>query len=110
MAQFKLISFFLISSCNLKFFGNLIYISLYIPNPPKKFFSAKASYLINGGGGNNDDVGLGITNELMFKASGELDNGFTWNYHTELDPNGGGTTDNDDTALVMGMGDMGGPP
>ena len=59
--------------------------------------SAKASYLINGGGGNNDDVGLGITNELMFKASGELDNGFTWNYHTELDPNGGGTTDNDDT-------------
>ena len=69
--------------------------------------SAKASYLINGGGGNNDDVGLGITNELMFKASGELDNGFTWNYHTELDPNGGGTTDNDDTALVIGMGDMG---
>ena len=62
--------------------------------------------MINGGD-NNDDSGLGISNELMFKASGELDNGFTWNYHTELDPNAGGTTDNDDTALVIGMGDMG---
>ena len=68
--------------------------------------SAKASYLINGGQ-NNDDSGLGITNELNFSASGELDNGFTWKYHTELDPNGGGTTDNDDTGLVIGMGDMG---
>ena len=38
--------------------------------------SAKASYLINGGQ-NNDDSGLGITNELNFSASGELDNGFT---------------------------------
>ena len=25
----------------------------------------------------------------------------------ELDPNAGGTTDNDDTGLVIGMGDMG---
>ena len=40
-----------------------------------------------GGGANNDDKGLGISNELMFKASGELDNGYTWNYHMELDPN-----------------------
>ena len=68
--------------------------------------SANASYLINGGD-NNADSGLGISNELMFKASGELDNGFTWNYHMELDPNDGGTTDQDDTALTIGMGDMG---
>ncbi len=68
--------------------------------------SANASYLINGGQ-NNDDSGLGISNELNFKASGELDNGFTWNYHTELDPNAAGTTDNDDSGLVIGMGDLG---
>ena len=64
--------------------------------------SANASYVVSGGGGaNNDDKGLGISNELMFKASGELDNGYSWNYHMELDPNGGGTTDNDDTALTV---------
>ena len=67
--------------------------------------SAKASYAINGG--NDKDVGLGISNELMFKASGELDNGFTWDYHMELDGNDSGAHDNDDSALVIGMGGMG---
>ncbi len=70
--------------------------------------SANASYVVSGGGGaNNDDKGLGISNELMFKASGELDNGYTWNYHMELDPNGGGTVDNDDTALTINTNGMG---
>ena len=69
--------------------------------------SAKASYLVNGGGSNNNDKGLGISNELKFAASGELDNGFTWKYHMELDPNGGGTTDNDDTALTINTNGMG---
>ena len=69
--------------------------------------SANASYTISGGDINNDDKGLGISNELMFKASGELDNGYSWNYHMELDPNGGGTTDNDDTALVINTNGMG---
>ena len=69
--------------------------------------SANASYVVNGGGGNNADKGIGISNELMFKASGELDNGYSWNYHMELDPNGGGTTDNDDTALVINTNGMG---
>ena len=45
--------------------------------------SANASYVVNGGSVNNNDKGLGISNELMFKASGELDNGFTWKYHME---------------------------
>ena len=58
--------------------------------------SAKASYAINGG--NDKDVGLGISNELMFKASGELDNGFTWDYHMELDGNDSGAHDNEDSA------------
>jgi hypothetical protein len=63
--------------------------------------SANASYLINGGQ-NNANKGIGISNELMFKASGELDNGYTWDYHTELDMADGGAASNDDTALVIG--------
>ena len=43
----------------------------------------------------------------MFKASGELDNGFTWSYFMELDGNDGGAHDNDDSQLAIGMGDMG---
>ena len=69
--------------------------------------SANASYVINGGDKNNSNKGLGISNELMFKASGELDNGYTWAYHTELDMADGGVASNDDTALVITLGDMG---
>ena len=68
--------------------------------------SANASYVISGGQ-NNDNKGIGISNELKFGASGELDNGFTWKYHTELDMSDGGAASNDDTAIVIGMGDMG---
>ena len=48
--------------------------------------TAKATYNIKSG---NTHVGkgLGITNELNFTASGELDNGYTWSYSMELDPN-----------------------
>ena len=67
--------------------------------------SAKASYLLNGG--NDTGKAIGISNELNFTASGELDNGFTWTYHTELDPADGGAASNDDTAIVIGMGDLG---
>lgn len=69
--------------------------------------SANASYVVSGGVGNNSGKGIGISNELKFAASGELDNGYSWNYHMELDPNGGGTTDNDDTALTINTGGMG---
>ena len=69
--------------------------------------SANASYVINGGDKNHSNKGLGISNELMFKASGELDNGYTWAYHTELDMADGGAASNDDTALVLTLGDMG---
>ena len=42
--------------------------------------SAKATYNHQGGGSaaNNSGKNLGISNELMFTASGELDNGYTW--------------------------------
>jgi hypothetical protein len=68
--------------------------------------SVNASYAI-GGADDSTDKGIGISNELTFGASGELDNGFTWNYAMELDGNDSGAHDNDDTKLVIGMGDLG---
>ena len=50
--------------------------------------SAKATYLVSNGV--QADNGIGITNELNFTASGEMDNGFTWSYQMELDPADGG--------------------
>jgi hypothetical protein len=38
--------------------------------------SAKMTY--NATSGQNVDNGIGISNELNFCASGELDNGYTW--------------------------------
>jgi len=68
--------------------------------------SAKASYSI---GGTDDamDNGIGVSNELKVAASGEMDNGFTWNYHLDLDPGASGAMVQDDAALTIGMGDMG---
>jgi len=68
--------------------------------------AAKASYVI-GGASDSQSKGIGVSNELNATASGELDNGFTWSYSTELDPADGGTATNDDSQLVIGMGDMG---
>ena len=68
--------------------------------------AAKASYVI-GGADDSQSKGIGVGNELNFTASGEMDNGFTWSYSTELDPADGGTATNDDSQLVIGMGDMG---
>ena len=69
--------------------------------------TAKATY--NATSGQQTDNGIGITNELNFKASGEMDNGFTWSYSMELDPNTGdsGAARNDDTQISLGMNDMG---
>ena len=64
--------------------------------------TAKATYNILTG--TAQGKGLGITNELNFTASGELDNGYTWSYSMELDPADtadGGAATNDDTQLTM---------
>ena len=81
--------------------------------------SAKATYnVVNGAQADN---GIGVTNELAFKASGEMDNGYTWSYTMELDPSTTGSTAstvpttesaagaaiNDDTALTLTMNDLG---
>ena len=56
--------------------------------------SAKATYGTMSGNGANGDNTIGIANELAFGASGELDNGWTWKYQTEIDPSAGaGTAD-----------------
>ena len=66
--------------------------------------TAKATYNItssDGGDiGKNLGKGLGITNELNFKGSGELDNGMTWAYSMELDPSGSATPQ-DDTQMTL---------
>jgi hypothetical protein len=51
---------------------------------------AKASYNIQSADGSDNangdkGKGLGITNEITFSATGELDNGMAWKYQTELD-------------------------
>jgi len=52
-------------------------------------------------GGANMATGksLGVSNELDFTATGELDNGYTWTWQTQLDDAG---TVNDDTKLEVG--------
>ena len=71
--------------------------------------TAKATYSVISGGdsdGSTTGKGLGIANEIDFGASGELDNGWTWNYQIQLDP--GNTTgsdkdvaQNDDSQLTL---------
>jgi len=66
--------------------------------------TAKATYNITSGNNTSQGKGLGITNELNFTASGELDNGYTWSYSMELDPadgSTGGAATNDDTAIKL---------
>jgi len=62
--------------------------------------SAKATYNILGG--EQKDNGIGISNELTFTASGELDNGYTWSYAMELDPDQtDGSAIQDDTKITI---------
>jgi hypothetical protein len=67
--------------------------------------TAKATYNILSGY-SNVGKGLGITNELNFTATGETDQGYTWSYSMELDPNAVATDNagaqNDDTKLTLG--------
>ena len=68
--------------------------------------SAKASYSI---GGSDDamDNGIGVSNELKVAASGEMDNGYSWNYHLDLDPGASGAMVQDDAALTINTNGMG---
>ena len=63
---------------------------------------AKASYGIQ----SEDSTagkGLGVANEFSLGASGELDNGYSWNYAQDID----GATVQDDGKLTLTMGGLG---
>jgi hypothetical protein len=70
--------------------------------------TAKATFNSTSGH-SSADQGLGVTNELNFTASGEMDNGYTWSYSMELDPSttGSGQANNDDSQLHLTLNDMG---
>jgi len=67
--------------------------------------TAKATYNILSGKQQNAGKGLGITNELNFTASGEIDGIGTWAYSMELDPDqvavADGAAQNDDSQLTL---------
>ena len=68
--------------------------------------TAKATYVINSSDSltakNDAGKGVGITNELAFTGTGELDNGWTWKYQVELDDTTASTfTATDDTRLEL---------
>ena len=62
---------------------------------------AKASYTITSSDGASGVIeqgkGLGVSNEFTLSASGELDNGMSWNYATDID----GATVQDDGKLTL---------
>ena len=58
---------------------------------------ATATYKI-GGAEQSNSKGLGVSNELDFTATGELDNGMAWKWQTQLDDAG---TVNDDTRMEL---------
>jgi len=66
--------------------------------------TAKATYNIIKGGtlGANKAKGIGIANEIDFGASGELDNGWAWNYQVQFDPGSG----NESSVTTTGNGNI----
>ena len=80
--------------------------------------TAKATYNATSGNVTSNN-GIGVTNELNFTASGEMDNGYTWSYSMELDSTTTGDTAttptttppggalNDDTQISLTMNDLG---
>lgn len=68
--------------------------------------TAKATYNILSGKGQNANKGIGVANEFNLGASGELDNGWSWNYSIAMDPGNSGNDDtssveNDDSSLTL---------
>lgn len=67
--------------------------------------SAKATYnILKGGSIGNASKGIGIANDINFGASGELDNGMSWNYQIQMDPASGGNAAFDDSQLTITSG------
>jgi len=69
--------------------------------------TAKATYNILSGKNQNSNKGIGVANEFNLGASGELDNGWSWNYSIAMDPGNTATNaltsnvENDDSSLTL---------
>ena len=67
--------------------------------------SAKATYNIAGSDSataqNEEGKAIGLSNEITFTGTGELDNGMSWKWQTEMDPDAAGATQSDDTRLEL---------
>jgi len=69
--------------------------------------TAKATYNVLSGYAQNSNKGLGVANEFNLGASGELENGWTWNYSIAMDPGNTATNaltsnvENDDSSLTL---------
>jgi len=68
--------------------------------------TAKATYNILSGKDQNSNKGIGVANEFTLGASGELDNGWSWNYSIAMDPGNSANDDassveNDDSSLTL---------
>jgi|MDSY01.2.fsa_nt_gb hypothetical protein len=76
---------------------------------------AKASYQMGSSdsttGAINGSKNIGITNEITFAATGELDNGFAWKWQTELDSgaetSSGAGIDDSQLVITTDMGTIG---
>ena len=79
--------------------SSIMFVSTAIAGEMTVTGSATATYRI-GGEDLNAGKAIGVANELTVKASGELDNGYTWSYAIDLDTVES-TTTNDDAKLSL---------
>jgi hypothetical protein len=70
--------------------------------------NAEATYMISSSdsatGQSEQGKSIGISNEIAFTGTGELDNGWSWKWQTEMDPDAAGSTQSDDTRLEITTG------
>ena len=70
--------------------------------------SGATSIFFNGEDNSTKGNGWSMTDSITFSASGEMDNGFTWTYSMELDPDAtDGSALNDDSQMSVTMNDLG---
>ncbi len=70
--------------------------------------TAEATYMISSSdsatGQSEQGKSIGIANEIAFTGTGELDNGWSWKWQTEMDPDAAGATQSDDSRLEITTG------
>ena len=92
----SLLSVFLISSANAG--------ELSVTGSVKASITTAGSDSTAGGSTTGDGQALAISNDIDFNATGEMDNGWTWKWQTQLD---GGSIDDTQLTISTGMGTVG---